>query len=185
MTYTTVFLDRDGVINYDSPDYVKSWEDFHFIPGSRSAIARLTKAGVTVILITNQSMINRGMVPLRDLIEMHKNLVQAVSAAGGRITDILYCPHRPDERCTCRKPRPGMILTARDRHQIDLSQAAMIGDSAKDILAGKNAGCGLTVLVRTGNGQSAMKELKSAGQQPDHVADDLYRAVDWILGKRR
>lgn len=180
----TIFLDRDGVINQDSPDYVKSWDEFHFIPGSRQAIARLTKAGFSVILITNQSMINRGMVPLGTLKAMHRELEQAIADAGGRITDIFFCPHRPDECCSCRKPLPGLILTAQKRYKIDLSKAVMIGDSAKDILTGKAAGCGRTVLVRTGNGNQAFHLLKKDGRLPDHVADDLSQAADWIMGRQ-
>ena len=88
---------------------------------------------------------------------------------------------RPDEGCDCRKPRPGMIFAARERYGLDLSSAVMVGDSVKDILAGKAAGCGRTVLVKTGNGKTALKSLEETGQSPDHVAADLNRAVAWIL----
>ncbi len=179
----TVFLDRDGVINADSPAYIKSWAEFHFIPGSLDAIARLTRAGRSVIVITNQSAINRGLVPPSELETMHRRMRQAVCDAGGRITDIFFCPHRPDENCGCRKPRPGMILAARDRYGIDLASAVLVGDSVKDILAGRAAGC-RTVLVQTGNGSTAIQRLKASGQTPDHVAADLGRAVDWILAQQ-
>ncbi len=181
---TTVFLDRDGVINVDSPNYIKSWDEFCFIAGSRDAIARLNRHGITVIVVTNQSMINRGMVPLAVLQTMHANLCRAVGDSGGLITDIFFCPHRPDESCVCRKPAPGMILEARERHGIDLTRAVMVGDSAKDILAGRAAGCGWTVLVRTGNGLQAADALAGEGIRPDHLADDLAAAVTWILGDR-
>ncbi len=92
----TVFLDRDGVINQDSPDYIKCWAEFDFIPGSRKAIARLTHAGITVIVITNQSAINRGMVPLAELENMHRRMCRAVADSGGRITGIFFCPSRLD-----------------------------------------------------------------------------------------
>ena len=177
----TVFLDRDGVINQDSPEYIKSWAEFHFIPGSLDAIARLTQSGFAVIVITNQSAINRRMVPLTRLKAMHGKLRQAVSDSGGRITDLFVCPHRPDEHCNCRKPKPGLIFAARDRYDIDLASAVMVGDSVKDILAGKAAGCGRTVLVKTGNGRSAIQSLEKIGRPPDHVAADLNRAVRWIL----
>ena len=180
----TVFLDRDGVINHDSPDYIKSWAEFRFIPRSREAIARLTRSGISVIVITNQSAVNRGMISLETLEDMHDRLCRAVTDAGGRITDIFYCPHRPDEHCSCRKPKPGLILAARRRHGIDLSAAVMVGDSAKDIRVGQTAGCGQTILVRTGNGASARQELEATGDNPDHVADDLDRAVSWILDRK-
>ena len=181
MSYSTVFLDRDGVINCDSPDYIKSWAEFRFISGSRKAIARLTRAGITVIVITNQSAVNRGMVSLETLEQMHDRMCRAVVASGGRIAEIFFCPHRPGEGCACRKPEPGLILAAQNRHGIDLSKAVMVGDSAKDIHAGRTAGCGMTVLVRTGNGIRAMQTLKETGTCPDHVAADLDQAVQWIL----
>lgn len=181
----TVFLDRDGVINTDSPHYIKNWAEFRFIPGSLGAIARLSRSGVAVIVITNQSAINRGLVPLAELQAMHHRLCQAVAAGGGRITDILFCPHRPDEDCDCRKPKPGLILAAAKRYGLDLSGAVMVGDSVKDILAGKAAGCGRTVLVQTGNGIAAGRSLAQIGQSPDHVAADLERAVEWILSRHR
>lgn len=116
---------------------------------------------------------------------MHHRLCQAVAAGGGRITDILFCPHRPDEDCDCRKPKPGLILAAAKRYGLDLSGAVMVGDSVKDILAGKAAGCGRTVLVQTGNGIAAGRSLAQIGQSPDHVAADLERAVEWILSRHR
>ena len=184
-TIKTVFLDRDGVINQDSPKYIKSWKEFHFIPGSRQAIARFTKAGMSVILITNQSMINRGLVPLEELETMHRKLRRSVSEIGGRITDIFFCPHHPDEQCQCRKPKPGMFFAARERYDIDLSCSVMVGDNAKDIWAGQHAGCGKTVLVKTGNGIHAIGALKKTGQLPDYVTDNLDRAADWILTRRQ
>lgn len=179
----TVFLDRDGVINQDSPNYIKSWAEFDFLPGSIEAIARLSRAGITVIVITNQSVINRGMVTPAELETMHRRMRRAVSDNGGTITDIFFCPHRPGEGCDCRKPKPGLILAARDRYGIDLAGAVMVGDSAKDIQAGQAAGCGRTVLVQTGNGKAAFQTLKAAGQGPDHVAADLDHAVQWILNQ--
>jgi len=180
---TTVFLDRDGVINQDSPDYIKSWAEFRFIPGSREAIARLTEKEITVIVITNQSAVNRGMVTRKILEQMHDRMRRAVADGGGRIADIFYCPHRPDENCGCRKPKPGLIRAAQRRHSLDLTRTAMVGDSAKDIRTGRAAGCGCSVLVRTGNGKRACRELEAAGERPDHVAADLDRAVSWILAQ--
>jgi D-glycero-D-manno-heptose 1,7-bisphosphate phosphatase len=181
----TIFLDRDGVINMDASNYIKSWAEFDFIPGSLDAIGRLTKKGFSIIIITNQSIINRQMVPLSVLEEIHDNLRQAVSDSGGRIADIFFCPHRPDEGCSCRKPKPGLILAARDRYDIILTQSVMVGDSAKDIRAGKAAGCGQTVLVKTGNGKNAIKALEETGQSPDHVAADLNHATRWIIHRQQ
>jgi D-glycero-D-manno-heptose 1,7-bisphosphate phosphatase len=176
-----VFLDRDGVINRDSPDYIKSWREFEFLPGSLAALALLSRAGYQPIVITNQSAIRRGLVPLVVLEEMHRRMLSAIEAAGGHILDIFFCPHRPDEGCVCRKPRPGMILQAQARHGIDLAAAFMIGDSAKDILCGRNAGCGTNILVLTGNGPAAEQELAAAGGSPEVVTGDLLAAAALIV----
>jgi D-glycero-D-manno-heptose 1,7-bisphosphate phosphatase len=181
---TTAFLDRDGVINVDSPDYIKSWAEFRFIPGSLEAIARLTRAGIAVIVITNQSAVNRGMISPEALETMHRRMCRTVADSGGCITDIFFCPHRPDEDCDCRKPEPGMILAARDRYGFDLASAVMVGDSEKDILTGRAAGCGATVLVKTGNGETAIQSLAQKGALPDQVADDLAAAANWIIDQR-
>ena len=181
----TVFLDRDGVINADAPDYIKCWAEFHFIPGSLAAIARLTQAGLRVVIITNQSGVNRGLIPLTELKSIHHHLRQAVRDNGGRIADLFVCPHRPDQGCDCRKPKPGLILAARQRWGIALTRSVMVGDSATDILAGKAAGCGHTVLVQTGNGRSAARSLAEAEALPDHIAVDLDHAVKWILADIR
>ncbi len=176
-----IFLDRDGVINRDSPDYIKRWEEFEFLPGSLEALRLLTEAGFHLILITNQSIINRGMVPLEELARTHRRLRQAVAAAGGHIFDIFFCPHRPDEDCACRKPSPGLILQARAQYGIDLGRTIMIGDSGRDIHCGRNAGCGAVILVRTGYKTDVAQRLAAEGVRPDAVEDDLLAAARRIL----
>ncbi len=181
---TTTFLDRDGVINQDSPNYIKHSREFCPLPGSIDAIARLSRAGIRIIVVSNQSGINRGIVPSHELQAIHYELLRAVSNLGGKISDIYHCPHHPDENCNCRKPEPGMILSAAKRHGIDLCQSVMVGDSAKDILAGQRAGCGATVLVKTGNGEKALQSLVQQDCPPDAVADDLAAAATLILDRR-
>ena len=148
-----VFLDRDGVINQDSPDYIKSWSEVRFIPGSLSGIRRLNEAGYTVIVITNQSAVHRGLIPLHELERIHRGMQEAAAAEGGRIAAVFFCPHLPDEGCPCRKPRPGLIRAAQAAYAIDMEQSVMVGDSARDIECARRAGCGRAVLVETGNGQ--------------------------------
>ncbi len=177
---SVVFLDRDGVINHDSPDYIKSWDEFFFIPRSLEAMCELTAHGFAVIVITNQSVIGRRMVTRETLAQMHGRMKEKVIADGGRIVDIFYCPHTPDDGCDCRKPKPGLILQAQAKYQIDLGQATMVGDNAKDILCARAAGCKHAVLVKTGNGMTARTALSTAEASCDFFADDLYHAVEWI-----
>jgi len=175
-----VFLDKDGVINYDSPDYIKSWAEVVFVPGSLDAIKRLTRAGFSIILITNQSAINRKLMTREGLDYMLTKLTHTMADNGGKITDIFYCPHTPEEDCNCRKPLPGLIHKACQQYTIDLSSACMIGDSARDIECGKAAGCGYCILVRTGNGETAQKELREKGLISEYIADDILDATKWI-----
>ncbi len=178
-----VFLDRDGVINRDSPDYVTAWSQFAFLPGSLAAIAALTAADIPIIVVTNQSAVARGMMTPEILADMHRRLDRIVTSNGGRIQAILHCPHHPDDRCGCRKPQPGMILEARVRYDLDLKQTIMIGDRASDIACGRAAGCGATILVRSGP-QDARPELVRLGIWPDGIVADLAAAVQTILGPR-
>nr|WP_321401286.1 D-glycero-beta-D-manno-heptose 1,7-bisphosphate 7-phosphatase [uncultured Desulfobacter sp.] len=176
----TVFLDRDGVINHDSDAYIKHPDEFHFIPQSPDAIALLTASGFQVILITNQSAVGRGMISRQTLDDILTKMTRGVERAGGRIKDIFFCPHTPDQGCDCRKPKPGMILQAVAAHGINLEKSVMVGDSAKDIECGKNAGCAKTILVKTGKAEKALAALTAKGIAPDFLARDLYEAACWI-----
>ena len=176
-----VFLDRDGVINRDSPDYIKSWSEFEFLPGSLEAITLLTLNEFATIIITNQSVINRKMVSRKELEYMHTMMKKAVTSKGGHITDIFYCPHVPEDRCNCRKPNPGLILKAEQKYRIDITASVMVGDSAKDIECARNAGCGHAVLIKTGKGEEVEKILKEKSIFPDVIVRDLLDAVGWIL----
>lgn len=180
MTKYTVFLDRDGVINHDSDAYIKHPDEFHFISQSPEAIALLTASGHQVILITNQSAVGRGMISRQTLDDILAKMTRGVERAGGRIKDIFFCPHTPDEGCDCRKPKPGMIRDAVRCHGIDLANSVMVGDSAKDIECGKNAGCAKTILVKTGKAEKALAALTAKGIAPDFLARDLYEAARWI-----
>lgn len=182
----TVFLDRDGVINRNREnDYVKSWEEFEFLPNSLKAIQHLTDAGHRLIVVTNQSCINKGIVASRTLDGIHQRMVSEIERTGGRIHAIYYCPHRADEGCSCRKPKPGLLIQAAHEHAIDLSRSYLIGDSIRDITAGQQVGC-RSFFVLTGN-YSRVDE-KQAGNtssrekfQSTKIFTDLYRAALWIL----
>jgi D-glycero-D-manno-heptose 1,7-bisphosphate phosphatase len=181
MTRPAIFLDRDGVINCNRPDYVKSWSEFEFLPGAIEALQRLSQLGWPVVVVTNQSAVGRGLVDRRTVEEIHTQMMAAICSAGGRIDDVLYCPHGPDDRCACRKPRPGLLLLASVRLGLDLSQSFMIGDADSDVSAAQAVGC-RPVLVKTGRGVGHMGLLRQSNAIGYYLADDLTDAVDWILG---
>jgi len=179
-----VFLDRDGVINHDSADYITRLEQFEFYPGSIDALRRLTAAGFPLIVVTNQSAVGRGWIPAAELERIHAHLRASVAGAGGRILDIFVCPHRPSDGCACRKPLPGLLHAADAAHGIDFRSAVMIGDSIRDIECARRAGVGTTILVRTGNGEQAARELAAGENRADITVDDLPRAADWLIANR-
>jgi len=143
-----IILDRDGVINFDSMEYIKTPDEWIPIPGSLEAIARLTQAGYTIGVATNQSGIARGYYDLPTLNAIHDKMLTLVTAAGGHIAKIVYCPHMPDAGCRCRKPQPGMLLDLAAYFNCDLSNVPYLGDRETDIETGLAAGA-KPVLIST------------------------------------
>ncbi len=159
-----IFLDRDGVICENRSDHVKSWGEFRFLPGAKNSLAALSRLGLPIIVITNQAIIGRGMVPASVVDDIHWRMVAEVEAHGGRIDRVMYCPHRPEDRCGCRKPEPGMLLQVADEMGIDLAQSYLVGDAATDLVAGRRVGC-QTFLVLTGRGlQQLLPTFRSVDQ---------------------
>ena len=181
MLKKVVFLDRDGTINRDSADYIKSREEFQFLPGSLEAIKKLTQHGFAAIVITNQSAVPRKLISAMELEAVHNMMIDAAAQIGAEIKDIFYCPHMPDDGCNCRKPEPGLIYQAREKYAIDLSAAVMVGDSAKDIECAHRAGCGKTVLVKSGLKDDVAQKLQTRQIRVDFIAKDLYEAAKWII----
>ena len=136
-----VFLDRDGVINKERKDYVKSIEEFQILNNIPKSIKMLKEKGFLVIVITNQSAINRGLITIETLNEIHNYLQNFLKENNTSIDDFYFCPHRPDENCQCRKPNPGMLIKAVQDYDIDMNQSFMIGNSLTDIQAAQKAGC--------------------------------------------
>ena len=178
---SVVFLDRDGTINHDSPDYIRNQSEFKLIRGSIEAIRLLTFSGFTSIVITNQSALARKFISPAELDRIHAMMKDAIKSGGGKITDIFFCPHMPNAGCECRKPAPGLLLQAQRKYNIDLSKSIMVGDSAKDIECARNAGCGKAVLVKSGKDDDAEHILKTNQIVVDYSAKNLYEAAKWIL----
>lgn len=175
-----VFLDRDGVICKNRSDHVKSWEEFEFLPGAIDSLVTLARLELPIFVVTNQAVINRGMTTASSVEDIHRQMVSEISAHGGRIDDVLYCPHRPDEQCACRKPEPGLLLKAAQRWNIDLTQSYMVGDAATDILAGQQVGC-RTFIVLTGRGSQQLVPAFRLAQQPFTICRNLAGAAEQIF----
>lgn len=173
-----VFLDRDGVLNRDGPGFVTSPDELHLLPGAAKSVAALNREGVPVVVATNQSCIGRGILTEVGLGEIHARLKREIGRVGGWIDAIYHCPHAPWEGCSCRKPKPGMLLRARDELGIDLAASYFVGDKPTDIECGARAGC-TTVLVLSGLAPEYHPDEFEV--KPDHVCADLPQAVDWIL----
>jgi D-glycero-D-manno-heptose 1,7-bisphosphate phosphatase len=173
-----IILDRDGVINYDSVDYIKSPQEWRPIPGSLEAIARLHRAGYRVVVATNQSGVGRGLLSMDTLAAIHTRMLEAVRKQGGEIDAIFFCPHTPEDNCDCRKPAPGLLKEIAKRLQMDLVGVYVIGDAERDVLAARQV-MASPVLVRTGKGAQTLKQSKALADVP--VFDDLAAFVDALL----
>ena len=169
-----VFLDRDGVINRKAAEgeYVTRWEDFQFLPGAAEAIALLNREGWSVIVVSNQRCVAKGLLTVNELETIHRKMEAELASAGAKLDGIYYCPHDTNPSCACRKPSPGMLLKAAEEHQIALSASWMVGDSESDMAAGKRAGC-RTIRIAS--------EFPAEQENADAFAHSLMEASERIL----
>ena len=168
-----LILDRDGVINYDSAAYIRCPDDWQPIDGALAALARLHRAGFGLAVATNQSGVGRGYFDIATLDAIHAKMRAAIEAAGGQLTAIAYCPHRPDAGCDCRKPAPGLLLRLMAEYGLAAGDALMIGDAGRDLEAARGAGMSALVV-----GERAA-ELARAFGVPGFA--DIAAAADWLL----
>jgi D-glycero-D-manno-heptose 1,7-bisphosphate phosphatase len=182
-----VILDRDGTINEDRDDYVKSADEWVPLPGALEAIARLNHAGYHAVIASNQSGLGRGLFDMEALNRMHRKMHEALLQHGGRIDAVFFCPHAPEDECRCRKPLPGLFEEIAERYGVELAGVPAVGDSLRDLQAGIAVGCE-PHLVRTGKA-AALDE-----QQLDQwlarlpgttVHDDLGAFVDFLIERDR
>lgn len=180
MSRAAVFLDRDGVINRRIPgDYVRRWNQFEFLPGVLEALQKLARSGYVLVVVTNQRGIQRQLMSEEALLEIHRRMLQVVQSHGGRIDRVYYCPHGDEDRCACRKPRPGMLLQAAEELGLDLRRSWMVGDSISDVLAGRAAGT-RTVLIGP-DPEISCRLGKNGVPKPDVIVPSLLEAVPIIL----
>ncbi len=168
VTEKLIVLDRDGVINEDSTDYIKTADEWRPLPGSLDAIAALCDAGFRVIVVSDQSGIGRGLFSEADLTGIHRKMTEAAEAAGGEIAAIYYCPHHPDDECDCRKPRTGMLDRIATDLAVSLNGVPLVGDKAADMELARRAGA-RPILVLTGYGQETKISIGATG--PETFAD--------------
>lgn len=178
-----IVLDRDGVINRDSPDYVKSPEEWEPIPGSLDAIARLHRGGFRIVVATNQSGIRRELFDVETLNRIHEKMHRQVAEAGGHIEAIVFCPCLPDESCACSKPRPGMLHDIAGRLRLHLEGVPVVGDAERDLVAARAVGA-RPILVRTGKGERTLAELGSEWSDVE-VFEDLAAVATHLLEERQ
>ncbi len=181
-----VFIDRDGTFNVLG-NYINKVEDFDLIPGADKAVKLARDAGFLVIIVTNQAGVARGYYTEEDVVVFHKNIQEVLEKFGTKIDAFYYCPYHPTKGIgkylkddDCRKPKPGMLLTAAKEHNIDLENSYMIGDNIGDVQAGQAAGC-KSIMVRTGYGNEHQFKLDELEKPLDQVCEDLISAVEWIL----
>jgi len=177
-----IVLDRDGVINYDSDQFIKSPEEWRPVPGSVEAIARLNHAGYRVVVATNQSGIGRGLFDMAMLNTIHEKMHKALAHAGARVDAIFFCPHTADSKCECRKPRAGMLIEIGKRFNTELTGVPCIGDSLRDLQAAETVGA-QPILVLTGKGEKTLRD----GNFPQNtvIYPDLAFAVSALLASER
>lgn len=184
-----IILDRDGVINHDRDDYVKSADECIPVTGSIDAIVRLSKAGFTVVIATNQAGLAKGKFELDDLEAIHEKITDLVEENGGELGGIFYCPHHPDDNCKCRKPKPGLLDAIEAEFNTSVEGCYFVGDSLRDLQAGLQKAC-KPVLVKTGNGVRTLAQLEVPGLQNNapivnadqvQVFNDLAAVADFIL----
>jgi D-glycero-D-manno-heptose 1,7-bisphosphate phosphatase len=187
MSMKLVILDRDGTINHERDDYIKSSEEWVPLPGAMEAIARLNHAGWHVVVATNQSGIGRGLFDMAALNAMHAKMHQLLAKQGGRVDAVFFCPHTPEDQCICRKPQPGLFNMIGERFGVALDGVPMVGDLPRDVLAAQSVGCE-PHLVRTGQAASMSEAelIELRRQVPDlTIHPDLSSFADFVILRDR
>lgn len=177
-----VFIDRDGTINVNI-DYLSDPNLLKIYEGVPEGIVKLRKKDFLTIIITNQSGISRGYFTEETLKKIHEKLLFLLGEKGAEIDAIYYCPHHPDDKCRCRKPRTGLLEKAIDEWRIDPKKSYMIGDMMMDVIAGKRVGCKAILVPERKNRELVMKEMQESDLKPDHVAQSFEDAVRWIISQ--
>jgi len=178
--YPAIFLDRDGVLIENRSDYVRDWSQVSVLPEAIHALSNSIIKNYKVIIVTNQSAVGRGLISLKTANEINEQLVNLIHRQGGKLDAVYICAHRPEEYCSCRKPKPGLLLQAANDLSLDLSRSWMIGDAWSDLQAGQMAGVRQSILVRTGRGKEQLLLPRPETILRYLIFDDLALALDGI-----
>lgn len=183
--HPAIFLDRDGVLIENRPDYVRDWSQVKIIPEAIQALSRAATNNYKFVIVTNQSAVGRGLVRQAIAEEINHRLVHLIHHYGGQVAGVYMCPHKPDDDCVCRKPRPGLLLQAARELSLNLQRSWMIGDAWSDMQAGQRAGVRHTILLRTGRGAEQLLLPRPEELADYQVFDSLPMAFDAILKESR
>ena len=178
--YPSIFLDRDGVLIENRSDYVRDWSQVKIIPEAIHALSLATARNYKIVIVTNQSAVGRGLVLHANAEEINRRLVNLIHHHGGQIDGVYMCPHRPEDGCSCRKPKPGLLLQAAKELALDLQRSWMIGDAWSDVQAGKAAGVRGTILLKTGRGTEQLLQARLEKVTGNLVFDNLPLAFEAI-----
>jgi len=179
--FPALFMDRDGVIIEYRKHYVRSWSDVVIYPSALAALAKVKDSPYKVVIITNQSAVGRGIISLNAAIDINKRLVDQIIKGGGKVDRIFMCPHKPEDNCQCRKPKPGLIIQAAEELKLDLPNSVLIGDALSDLEAGQVAGVGKLILVRTGRGRQEELRISKSQIKNILVADSLWEVFEQFI----
>lgn len=180
--HPAIFLDRDGVIIENCPNYVRTWNDVQLFDQAIATLAKYRNSGYAIIIVTNQSAVGRGIITIEQAHSINTQLIEAIVQSGGRVDGVFMCPHKPEDHCTCRKPQPGLLLQAANELSLDLSQSIMIGDAFSDLLAGQFAGVRQIALVRTGRGAVQEQHAPPDALKEYSIYNTLTEALEDLLG---
>jgi D-glycero-D-manno-heptose 1,7-bisphosphate phosphatase len=183
--FPAIFLDRDGVLIENRPDYVRHWSHVTILPKAIDALSGFQRAGFKIIIVTNQAAVGRGMMTLNDAQMINERLVKTIKERGGWVDGVFMCPHKPEDNCVCRKPQPGLLFQAAREFSIDLGSSWMVGDAWTDLLAGNAAGVEGTIIVRTGRGAAQLGQTQPEGVQSFLICEDVFDAFNHLLLRKK
>lgn len=179
--HPAIFLDRDGVLIENRSDYVRDWSQVKIIPEAIHALSLTPARNYKIVIVTNQSAIGRGLVRPENAEEINRRLINLIQDHGGQVDGVYICPHKPDDDCFCRKPKPGLLIQAANELSLDLQRSWMIGDAWSDVQAGQRAGVRHTILLKTGRGTEQLLEPSPEEITGSLIFDNLLRAFDAIF----